>query len=304
MDSCDDSATFIATPNSGYRFVRWQDNNTQNPRTVTGNANYTATFEAIPATQYTITVNSNNSAWGTVSGGGTYNSGATVTLTATPNSDYRFVRWQDNNTQNPRTVTVTGNANYTATFEANSTPGTGEVDENCIITSFTYSMDVDGEITCWGVYDYNQDNRTWGIHGNLGYNGTKSFGIENAANADDWLITPLIIIPGNYTVSWKAKAYDSGYPETYQVLSGGAGATTLFSETLSSTDYVDRSASFSVTQGDTIEIYFRYVSNDMYAFFIDNIFISRNTTGISNADRDGIVVTTLGSTINVEGAAG
>ena len=99
--------------------MRWNDNNTENPRTVTvtDNATYTATFEAIPATQYTITVNSNNSAWGTVSGGGTYEQGATATLTATPNSGYRFVRWQDNNTDNPRTVTVTDDASYTAYFE-------------------------------------------------------------------------------------------------------------------------------------------------------------------------------------------
>ena len=69
------------------------------------------------STQYTLTVNSNNSAWGSVSGGGTYNQGATATLTATPNSGYRFVRWQDNNTDNPRTVTVTDDASYTAYFE-------------------------------------------------------------------------------------------------------------------------------------------------------------------------------------------
>ena len=111
------TATLTATPTSGYRFVSWQDGNTQNPRTitVTGNATYTATFEAI---QYTITANSNNTAWGTVTGGGTYNSGATATLTATPTNGYRFVSWQDGNTQNPRTITVTGNATYTATFEA------------------------------------------------------------------------------------------------------------------------------------------------------------------------------------------
>ena len=109
-----------ATPASGYRFVSWQDGNTQNPRTVTvtANATYIATFEAIPPTQYTLTVVSNNAAWGTVTGGGTYNAGATVTLTATPASGYRFVSWQDGSTQNPRTVTVTANATYIATFEA------------------------------------------------------------------------------------------------------------------------------------------------------------------------------------------
>ena len=63
---------------------------------------------------------SNNNAWGTVTGGGTYNEGTSVTLTATPATGYHFVKWQqDGNTQNPRTVTVTGNATYTAVFAQN-----------------------------------------------------------------------------------------------------------------------------------------------------------------------------------------
>ena len=300
------SVTITATPNSGYRFVRWQDNNTQNPRTVTvtSNATYTAYFEVIPPTQYTITVNSNNSSWGTVSGGGTYNSGATATLTATPNSGYRFVRWNDNNTQNPRTVTVTSNATYTAYFEANSTPGGSDVDENCVITSFPYTMDFDGEITCWSIYDNNQDGASWGVYNEYGYNGTQCIGIEYAVNADDWLISPYIVTPGNYTVSWKAKAYNASYPETYQVLAVGTEVTTLFSETLSSTNYVDRNASFNVNSGDTIEIYFRYVSDDMYAFFIDNIVISHNTTGITDAELAGVTLRQANNAIIVEGAKG
>lgn len=53
---------------------------------------------------------------GVVSGSGYYSNGATATLTATPNTGYHFVQWQDGNTQNPRTVTVTGYAFYMATF--------------------------------------------------------------------------------------------------------------------------------------------------------------------------------------------
>ena len=54
---------------------------------------------------------------GTVTGGGTYNYGASATLTATPKDCYKFVQWNDGNKTNPRTVTVTGAATYTATFE-------------------------------------------------------------------------------------------------------------------------------------------------------------------------------------------
>ena len=67
--------------------------------------------------KYTITVNANNDAYGTVTGGGVYDSAATATLTATANDGYKFVKWNDDNANNPRIVTVTSNATYTATFE-------------------------------------------------------------------------------------------------------------------------------------------------------------------------------------------
>ena len=69
---------------------------------------------------YTITVLSDNTNMGTVSGGGSFAEGSTTTITATANNGYRFVHWNDNNTDNPRTITVTGNATYTAFFEATS----------------------------------------------------------------------------------------------------------------------------------------------------------------------------------------
>ena len=67
---------------------------------------------------FTITVESNPANAGTVTGGGTFADQATTVLTATPNAGYQFVKWQDGNTQNPRTITVTANETYTAFFEA------------------------------------------------------------------------------------------------------------------------------------------------------------------------------------------
>lgn len=74
---------------------------------------------------YSIQVSVNNSSMGYVQGGGTYNQGETCVLTAVPYNGYRFDHWQDNNTQNPRTITITGNATYTAYFV--STQGIDDV---------------------------------------------------------------------------------------------------------------------------------------------------------------------------------
>ncbi|MCQ2293514.1 MAG: hypothetical protein MJZ54_05725 [Bacteroidaceae bacterium] len=114
------TVTVTATPKSGYRFVKWSDGTTANPYTfkATKDVTLTATFEKIPPTTYTITVKSSNTTMGTVSGGGTYEEGKTVTLTATPKSGYRFVKWSDGSTANPYTFKATKNVTLTASFEA------------------------------------------------------------------------------------------------------------------------------------------------------------------------------------------
>ncbi len=67
--------------------------------------------------EFTITVQSNNSAWGSVTGGGTYAEGTVISIEAKANSGYQFVSWQDGNTSNPRSITVKSNETYKATFE-------------------------------------------------------------------------------------------------------------------------------------------------------------------------------------------
>jgi hypothetical protein len=110
--------TLSATANEHYHFVQWNDGNTTNPRliTLTSDTTFIAQFEE--DARYSITVNSNDTSMGTVAGSGSYYGGEQVVLTATPREHYHFVGWGDGNTQNPRTITVVGDADYTAVFEA------------------------------------------------------------------------------------------------------------------------------------------------------------------------------------------
>ena len=116
-----DLTTLTANPNSGYTFDHWNDGSTQNPRTitVTGNATYTAFFTQAGPTEYTITTNVIPEGSGVVNGGGNYPTGTQVMLEAIANEGYTFDHWQDGSPDNPRTITVTGNATYTATFKQN-----------------------------------------------------------------------------------------------------------------------------------------------------------------------------------------
>ena len=116
--------TITATANEGYYFDRWNDGDTNATRTVTvtANATYTANFAAngTQNTYFTVTVSSNNPDWGTVSGGGEYIENSTARITATANSGYHFVEWNDGNTDNPRTFTVIASVSYIATFAPNT----------------------------------------------------------------------------------------------------------------------------------------------------------------------------------------
>ena len=108
-----------ATPIPGYHFTHWSDGNTNASRNiiVTQDTILTAYFEI---TNYIINVYANNSVRGIVSGGDTVHYGDSVTITAIPNYGYNFQRWNDNDTNNPRTVVVTQNKTYIAYFNPNS----------------------------------------------------------------------------------------------------------------------------------------------------------------------------------------
>ena len=115
-----DTCTITATPNTGYHFVNWTvsglELTTDNPYSFvpTGDITITANF-AIDT--YTIAT---GGIGGTITGSGTYNYGATCTLTATANPGYEFRRWMEYgetiSTSNPYSFTVNSDRTITADF--------------------------------------------------------------------------------------------------------------------------------------------------------------------------------------------
>lgn len=115
-----EEATLIAVPENGYKFVSWNDGNTNNPRkiTVTEDISFVATFVYVPGTETrTISLFSNNNEWGTVTGDGVYELGEEVEIKATPKEGYRFVQWSDGSTQQERIIEVSNDVMLIATFE-------------------------------------------------------------------------------------------------------------------------------------------------------------------------------------------
>lgn len=111
-----------ATPNSGYSFVGWYRGGTlisgANPYNYTtrGQADTVqAVFELIPIPEFIITVIP--STGGTVTGGGVYEEGQSVTLSAMPQSGWTFVKWSNDATDNPYSFTASENLTISAIFE-------------------------------------------------------------------------------------------------------------------------------------------------------------------------------------------
>jgi len=82
-----------------------------------GNVVGTYTVTQTPLNPATITVLTNPSQGGTVTGGGTYTIGSQVQISASPARFFTFMGWNDGNITSPRTITVpSGGATYTANF--------------------------------------------------------------------------------------------------------------------------------------------------------------------------------------------
>jgi len=91
-----------AIPETGYFFVNWTGDTSylDGPASSAINSfvmpgNDVNLFANFSLNSYEITAVPNNSAFGAVDGGGTYNHGDEVTLTATPYAGYEFVEWTE-----------------------------------------------------------------------------------------------------------------------------------------------------------------------------------------------------------------
>lgn len=110
------NAVLSAVPADGHRFGHWSTGSTDNPYTltVTSDTTITAFFEELET--YSLTLLADNPAMGNVTGGGVYDDGSSVTITAYPADGYRFDHWSTGSTDNPYTLTVTRDTTIIAFF--------------------------------------------------------------------------------------------------------------------------------------------------------------------------------------------
>ena len=87
------SVSVTASADEGYEFIGWEgsDETTNNISiTLNTDTSLNALFRAL--VQYTLTITAGEG--GNVTDGGTYDEGTEVTISATPNEGYEFIRWE------------------------------------------------------------------------------------------------------------------------------------------------------------------------------------------------------------------
>lgn len=114
------SVTVSAFPLLGFTFTNWTEgvnivsSNIDYTFTLNGDRNLVANFTAI-VPQFTVALSSNPVLGGDTTGAGSFNSGASVTVSATPNSGFTFTNWKEG------VNIVSSNASYTFVLNANRT---------------------------------------------------------------------------------------------------------------------------------------------------------------------------------------
>lgn len=160
------------TPPTGHEFKcwmvypTWKLINAGESHTFSGNTTLYAIWQR---KSYTITAKSDDSAHGTVTGGGTYNYDDDVTLTATAKEGYKFVKWMDGTnelgTNSTLTFKVKKDQTVKAVFEKikcyisfNANGGTGtmpnkEVEYGTIYTlpDCTFTAPVNKKFKAWNI---------------------------------------------------------------------------------------------------------------------------------------------------------
>jgi hypothetical protein len=147
--------TISATANYGYHFEQWNDGNKVNPRQVqvTKDMTYSAYFDK---NTYAISLSCNEEQ-GSVEGVTSAEYLDTVTISATPNFGYHFVKWSDGSTDTIRTLVLTQDTILTAEFAQTFSGQCGDnlywsYDE----TAKTVSITGSGK-----MYDYTAATQPW-----------------------------------------------------------------------------------------------------------------------------------------------
>ena len=159
-----DRCTIHARAANGYEFVKWTKDDDEVSTsedysfTVTEAASYMAIFEEHVVQSFSLTTKAIPADGGTVIGDGTYYENSEVSVIAVPYPGYKFDHWNDDNTSNPRLVTLTEDLVLTAFFSSTGVDEFAEPPLNVTPNPVKENLFIDGT----NAFDMVE------IHNNLG----------------------------------------------------------------------------------------------------------------------------------------
>ena len=123
-----------AIANEHYHFSQWSDGSTDNPRWITVISDNTFVANFVKDT-YLVSVESENLAMGTVSGSGEFEYGDNIVISANASEGYKFLQWNDGNTDNPRQIRVENDSTFIANFTVDDGVGLQDKEKDDISIS-------------------------------------------------------------------------------------------------------------------------------------------------------------------------
>ncbi len=132
------TVTVTATPNSGYTFVNWTENNVEQSKSpsyqfvIAGNRTLVANYLVVASGNFVVNLSSSPAAGGSTTGAGSFAANSSVTVTANAAVGYLFTKWTENNVQvstsSSYTFPLPGNRTLVAVFTPIVAIGPGQVD--------------------------------------------------------------------------------------------------------------------------------------------------------------------------------
>ena len=197
------------------------------------------------------------------------------------------------------------------TSTGNVTLTNGSLTENIAVTgnavdcsdpmSLPFTEDFEDALSaCWQNIDADGDGYVWNSTIETGYSASASANSGDgcyysesyhsaALNNDNWLITPALAIPTEgANLTWYVATQDPDYPAEYYEVKVSTSTdlssfTTIFSETLSTDEWLRRSVNLTGMEGQNVYIAFRHTNgNDQFWMKIDDISVTAGLSGVEN----------------------
>ena len=202
-----DDVEISAIPNYGYHFTRWEDLNTENPRTitVTKDETYKAFFDK---NTYLVNLLADHGTF--LTKGCVYNREYghederfsyylnEITITAVPNYGYHFTQWSDGETANPRTFILTQDTTFTAEFAIDRSGTCG-----------------DNNVLSWS---YNPATKSLTISGEGALHSNYTFGIEAPGNLEKLVIAEGVTSVGQSAFANQTTLQEISLPATVKTV--------------------------------------------------------------------------------------